>query len=127
MGREIHAELHHDGTTVLAANLSWKALRPDALAQAPEGCLLLHQDFTEACCQDFAAVALELARRTGVDSAPVVSEHGGAFTSMPSYARRPHRIEAVTSALSPHGGDTALHEAAQELFTDLTTQFGLSP
>ncbi|MFE3906320.1 helix-turn-helix domain-containing protein [Streptomyces sp. NPDC059153] len=143
-GREIHAELHHDGTTVLAANLSWKALRPDALAEAPEGSLLLHQDFTEACCQDFAAVALELARRTRVDSAlhltaviasstgsaplaPVVSEHGGAFMSMPAYARRPHRIQPVTSTLSPHGGDTALHEAAQELFTDLTTQFGLSP
>lgn len=61
---------------------------------------------------------------TGSDPlASVVSEHVGAFT----YSRRPHRIQDFTSALSPHGGDTALHEAAQELFTDLTTQFGLSP
>ncbi|MCX4791821.1 hypothetical protein OG369_38845 [Streptomyces sp. NBC_01221] len=144
MGREIYAELHHDGTTVLAVNLSWKALRDQALQEAPEGSLLLHQDFTRACCEDFTAVSLGLARRAGVDSAlhltaaiatstgsapltPVVSELGGAFMSVPDHARRPHRIQPDTTSLSPPGGHTALHEAAQDLFTDLMNQFGLDP
>ncbi|MEU9062452.1 ATP-binding protein [Streptomyces sp. NPDC048430] len=144
MGREIYAELHHDGTTVLAANLSWRALRGQALEEVPEGSLLLHQDFTGACCEDFTALSLDLARRAGADSAlhltaaiasstgtapltPVASEFGGAFMSVPYYARRPHRIQPVTTTLAPRGGDTELHEASQDLFTDLMTQFGLDP
>ncbi|MEV6476994.1 ATP-binding protein [Streptomyces sp. NPDC051657] len=69
LGRDIHAELHHDGTTVLAADLSWDARRGRALQEAPEGSLLLSQDYTMACCQNFTALARELARRTGADSA----------------------------------------------------------
>ncbi|MFJ7258209.1 hypothetical protein ACIQWV_38215 [Streptomyces sp. NPDC098085] len=89
-------------------------------------------------------MSLELARRAGVDSAlhltaaiasstgsapltPVVSESGGAFPDAPDHARHPHRIQPVTTILSPPGGDTALHEAAQDLFTDPMNQFGLDP
>ncbi|MFE7327941.1 hypothetical protein ACFU8W_23655 [Streptomyces sp. NPDC057565] len=93
-GREIYAELHHDGSVVLAVNLSWKAIREGLLGEAPEEALLLHQDFVGECCRDLAAVAVELARRLRVDSAlyltaaiaaaapaaslaVVVSEYGG--------------------------------------------------
>ncbi|MCX4538976.1 ATP-binding protein (plasmid) [Streptomyces sp. NBC_00841] len=142
-GREIYAELHHDGSVVLAVNLSWKAIREGLLGEAPEEGLLLHQDFVGECCRDLAAIAVELARRLRVDSAlhltaaiaaaapaaslaAVVSEYGG-FMSIPDYARRPHRIQPVAATLTPVGKDEALGEAAQELFTDLMTQFGLDP
>lgn len=143
-GREIYAELHHDGTTVLAANVSWNALRGQALEEAPEDSLLVHRDFTRACCEDFTALCLELARGAGTDSAlhltaaitsntrstpltPVVSEYGGAFMSTPDYARRPHRIQPVIAVLPPTSSDTALDEATHDLFTDLMNQFGLDP
>ncbi|MFB8027251.1 MULTISPECIES: helix-turn-helix domain-containing protein [unclassified Streptomyces] len=144
MGREIYAELHHDGTTVLAANLSWKALRGQALDEAPQGSLLVDRGFTRACCEDFTALCLELARRAGTDSAlhltatiasstrsapltPVVSEYGGSFLSIPGHARRPHRIQPVIAVLPPTSSDTVLDEATHDLFTDLMNQFGLDP
>ncbi|MFI5740947.1 hypothetical protein ACIA9I_21575 [Streptomyces anulatus] len=142
LGRGIHAELHHDGTTVLAADLSWHALRGQQ--EAPEGSLLLNQDYTRTCCEDFTALAAELARRAGIDSAlhltaaiasstasapltPVISEYGGAFTDIPDWARRPTRIQPVTTSLHPSGGDPARDEATQEIFADLMNQFGLNP
>ncbi|MFD7676164.1 AlbA family DNA-binding domain-containing protein [Streptomyces anulatus] len=144
LGRDIHAELHHDGTTVLAADLSWDTQCDRALQEKPEGSLLLNQDYTSACCEDFTALARELARRTGADSAlhltatiasrtgsspliPVYSEYGGAFPEIAHDARRPLRIQSVTTSLPPSGGDTARDEAAHELFTDLMNQFGLDP
>ncbi|MFJ3106512.1 helix-turn-helix domain-containing protein [Streptomyces sp. NPDC086835] len=143
-GREIYAELHHDGSVVLAANLSWKAIREDFLGEAaPEWEALVHQAFLGACCRDLAATAQELGRRLRVDGvlhltatiarsgpgsglAPVVIEYGG-FTDIPAYARRPHLIQPVVGTLIPTGGDDALRETAQDLFTDLMTQFGLDP
>lgn len=129
---------------MLAANLSWKAIREDFLGDAaPDGEVLVHQAFLGACCRDLAATAQELGRRLRVDSAlhltatiatsalgralaPVVTEHGG-FTDIPAYARRPHRIQPVIGTLTPTDGDEGLREAAQDLFTDLMTQFGLDP
>ncbi|MET7551233.1 hypothetical protein ABZS95_33880 [Streptomyces sp. NPDC005479] len=58
---------------------------------------------------------------------PVESAHGGVFLSIPDYARRPHRILPDTTTLTPVGGNEAVTEAAQELFTDLMSQFGLDP
>ncbi len=144
LGRGIHAELHHDGTTVLAADLSWHALRGQTLREVPEGSLLLSQDYTRACCEDFTALAAELARRAGIDSAlhltaaiasstasdpltPVISEYGGAFSDIPDWARRPTRIQPVTTSLSPSGGGPVRDEATHEIFTDLMNQFGLDP
>ncbi|OEJ22160.1 hypothetical protein AR457_40515 [Streptomyces agglomeratus] len=144
VGREIYAELHHDGSVVLAANVSWKAIREDFLGDAaPDGEVLVHQGFLGACCRDLAATSQELARRLRVDSAlhltatiapsapgqalaPVVTEYGG-FTDIPAYARRPRRIQPVASTLNPTDEDEGLRETAQELFTDLMTQFGLDP
>ncbi|MFE4960748.1 helix-turn-helix domain-containing protein [Streptomyces sp. NPDC056653] len=144
-GREIYTELLHDGSVVLAVNLSWKAMRKGLREERlAEGLLPVYQEYVGACCRDLAATALELALRLRVDSvlnltatiaatapsmplAPVVSEYGGAFTSVPDYARHPHRIQPVTTTLTPVDGDEVLGEAAQELFTDLMTQFGLDP
>ncbi|WP_369032766.1 AlbA family DNA-binding domain-containing protein [Streptomyces adonidis] len=140
-GREIHTELHHDGSTVLAVNLSWRALRrQDAEPQATG--LLVDTDVTAAACRDTLALASELARHLGVDSSshvqaviitadpvpltPVVTEHGGAFRVIPDRARRPRRIQTVTALVNPADEDDLLRESAQELLTDLMHQFGIT-
>ncbi|MEV0936376.1 ATP-binding protein [Streptomyces phaeochromogenes] len=140
-GREIHTELHHNGSTVLAVNLSWRALRPrDAEPQAPG--LLVDTDITAAACRDTLALARELARHLGVDSsshvqavitaagpaplAPIVTEHGGAFRHVPDRVRRPRRIQTVTASVGPADDDDRLGASAQELFTDLMHQFGIT-
>jgi hypothetical protein len=143
-GREIYAELHHDGSVLLAANLSWHALRDrhraDELASLG---LLLHQEYLGACCLDACALVLELARRLRLDSGlqlnatlagpapgmpliPVVVDSLG-FTEVPGHAHRPHTIQPVTTTVLPTAADQALQESAQELFTDLMNQFGLDP
>ncbi|MFD4413492.1 helix-turn-helix domain-containing protein [Streptomyces sp. NPDC058476] len=141
-GREAYAELHDDGTVVLAANLTWSSsrdlLRPDDL---PFG-LLVHQHTLDACCRDLCVLASQLARHLRLDSSllfhatvttgsqkavpliPVVLDHPG-FTSVPDRARYPHTVQPVTASLLPAAEDEMLKESAQELFTDLTNQFGL--
>ncbi|MGY0055009.1 nSTAND1 domain-containing NTPase [Streptomyces sp. LZ34] len=144
-GRGIYAELHHDGTVLLAANLSWQALRNNQRADelASLG-VLVHQDYLGACCRDVCALTSELARHLRLDSGlllnaaiaagtsknvpliPVVVDFPG-FTDVPDHARHPHKIQPVTTTLLPADGDQALKESAQELFTDLMNQFGLDP
>ncbi|MGY4920444.1 hypothetical protein ACWD9K_35625 [Streptomyces sp. 900116325] len=122
-GREIYAELHHDGSVVPAADLSWKAMREAVPGEVPEECLVLRQDVVGACCQDLAAIAVEPARRLRVDSvlhltaaiaaappAPVICEYGS-FMTIADDGRRPHCIQPVAAALTPRrygpgaGGD----------------------
>ncbi|MFI9729522.1 hypothetical protein [Streptomyces sp. NPDC052092] len=55
---------------------------------------------------------------------PVTVDHPG-FASVPDGARYPHTIQLVTASLLPADTDEALQDSAQELFTDLTNQFGL--
>ncbi|MFC8350797.1 helix-turn-helix domain-containing protein [Streptomyces sp. NPDC057280] len=140
MGREIHAELHHDGSAVLAVNLSWRALRQDADSQATGP--LVDTDVTAAACRDTLALACELSRHLGVDSSshvqaaittaeptpltPIVTEHGGAFRDIPDRARRPRRIQTVTAVVNPADEDNLLRASAQELLTDLMHQFGIT-
>lgn len=143
-GREIYAELHHDGTVLLAANLSWHALtnhHPDR--SQPFG-VLVHQDYLGACCRDICTLTSQLARHLRLDSGlllnatiaagmerntpllPVVQDFPG-FTDIPDHARRPHKVQPVTTTFLSADGDEALKESAQELFTDLMNQFGLDP
>jgi hypothetical protein len=146
--REVHAELHHDGTVLLAANVSWNAARNLTVDAVPDAGVAVSQDFIGACCRDLTTTAWELARRLRVDSAlqltatltvvtpspttrapaliPVVTGFGG-FTDVPNHARHPHRIQPVTATLTPLDEDEALQETAQELFTDVMNQFGLDP
>jgi hypothetical protein len=56
-GREIYTELHHDGSTVLAVNLSWKALRADDTADRAVHGLLVDADIVGASCRDALAHA----------------------------------------------------------------------
>ncbi|MEU9671088.1 ATP-binding protein [Streptomyces bobili] len=144
IGRGIYAELHHDGTALLAANLSWRALRDhhhaDELASLG---VLVQQNYLGECCRDLCALVREQARHLRLDSGlllnaalttdtpnvpliPVVVD-GFGFTDVPDHARRPHRTQPVTTTLLPADGDQALTESAQELFTDLMNQFGLDP
>lgn len=141
VGREIYAELHHDGSTVLAANLSWKARRGDFLPGPDVTDLLVDVDVAGACCRDVLASARELARHLGVDSSvhvtaaivtaeptpmtPIVTEQGS-FRSVPDRARRPRRIQPVTALVSPADEDDLLRETSQETFTDLMHQFGIT-
>ncbi|MFD4953456.1 helix-turn-helix domain-containing protein [Streptomyces sp. NPDC058451] len=143
-GREIYAELHHDGTVVLAANLSWQSLRNSLRGDEPVPFgLLVHQDYVGACCRDLGVLASELARYLRVDSGlllqstitatltsaplvPVVMRHPG-FPDIPGDARRPYKIQPVTTTLLPTGEDHALQESTREAFADLMNQFGLEP
>ncbi|WP_051816381.1 hypothetical protein [Streptomyces sp. NRRL WC-3744] len=145
--REVHAELHHDGTVLLAANVSWHAARNPTADGIPRAGVVMSQDFIGGCCRDLCTTAWELARRMRVDSAlqltatltavtpspttppalvPVVTGFGG-FTDVPGHTRHPRRIQPVTATLTPLEENEALHETAQELFTDAMNKFGLDP
>lgn len=146
--REVHAELHHDGTVLLAANVSWHAVRNLAADAIPHAGVAVSQDFIGACCRDLTTTAWELARRLHVDSAlqltatltavtpspttpppalvPVITAFGG-FSDVPDYARHPRRIQPVTATLTPLDEAQALAETAQELFAEVMNQFGLDP
>ncbi|MFE5036917.1 hypothetical protein [Streptomyces sp. NPDC056683] len=56
---------------------------------------------------------------------PVVTEHGS-FRSVPDHAHRPRRIQPVTALLNPADEDDHLRASAQETFTDLMHQFGIT-
>ncbi|MER5917954.1 hypothetical protein ABT124_48750, partial [Streptomyces sp. NPDC001982] len=136
----VYTGLHHDGSTVLAANLSWKALRGDPAGPEATG-ILVDADVVGAACRDALALARELARHLGVDSpisvttaiataepaplTPVVIEYGS-FRSIPDHARRPRRIQPVTALVNPADEDDLLRTSAQETFTDLMHQFGIT-
>ncbi|MFG3007408.1 AlbA family DNA-binding domain-containing protein [Streptomyces calvus] len=142
-GRETYAELHDDGTVVLAANLTFRTSRDHFRDDdhLPAG-LFVHQDTLDACCRDLCILTSQLARHLRLDSSlllhatvttglhktvpliPVTADHPG-FTSVPDGARYPHTIQPVTASLLPTDTDEALQDTAQELFTDLTNQFGL--
>lgn len=142
-GRETYAELHDDGTVVLAANLTFRTSRDHFRDDdhLPAG-LFVHQDTLDACCRDLCILTSQLARHLRLDSSlllhatvttglhkavpliPVTVDHPG-FTSVPDGARYPHTIQPVTASLLPADTDEALQNSAQELFTDLTNQFGL--
>ncbi|MBY8864520.1 hypothetical protein [Streptomyces sennicomposti] len=142
LGRQIHTELHHDGTAVLVANLTWMTVRGDLDADPAAIGIPVDEDVTGACCRDAVAVAYELAHRLHVDSSvhltatiamphptplvPVVTEYGG-YRSIPDHARRPRRIQSVTATMTPTDDDDRLRASAQEVFTDLMNQFGLTP
>ncbi|MGJ3562012.1 hypothetical protein ACR6C2_42720 [Streptomyces sp. INA 01156] len=81
-GREIYAELHHDGTVLLAANLSWHALRNNHRADelASLG-VLVHQNYLGACCHDVCALTSELARHLRLDSGLLLNAALAAGTS----------------------------------------------
>ncbi|MEU6118259.1 ATP-binding protein [Streptomyces sp. NPDC047117] len=140
VGRQLYAELHHDGSMVLAADLSGK-LADDGFLQPPENSLLVDQDYTAGCCCDAVTITQELARCLGVDSAlrltasvaaatptalvPVTTFSG--FKEIPDRARYPHRVQTVSALLRPIDTEDVLRSTAQEVFTDLMNQFGLDP
>lgn len=141
-GREIYTELHHDGSIVLAVNLSWRALRDAHGEGGGEATgLLVDTDVVGAACRDTLALARELARHQGVDSSisatvaiaagellpltPVTTEHFS-FRTVPEYARRPRRVQPVTTRTNPADDDGLLSTSAQEILTDLVHQFGIS-
>ncbi|MFF4590504.1 helix-turn-helix domain-containing protein [Streptomyces sp. NPDC001388] len=140
LGRGVYAELHHDGSMVLAADLSWKALRGGPAGPEATG-ILVDADVVGAACRDTLVLVRELARRLGVDSAipvtvaiataepapmtPIVTEYAS-FRSIPDHARRPRRIQPVTVLVTPADEDGLLRTSAQEAFTDLMHQFGIT-
>ncbi|MFJ5212286.1 hypothetical protein [Streptomyces nigra] len=141
LGREVLAELHHDGSCVLAVNLSWRALprEDEPTPQTTE--LLVSADAVGACCRDTFTLAQELGRHLGVDSTltvtagiaaaevapltPVITDYGG-LREIAEDARRPRRIQPVTSLISPADEDDLLQARTQEMFTDLIHQFGIN-
>ncbi|MGW1365003.1 hypothetical protein ACWCQP_47385 [Streptomyces chartreusis] len=128
-GRETYAELHDDGTIVLAANLTWRQSRDHFRADDLPFGLLVHQDTLAACCRDLCVLASHLARHLRLDSSlllhatvttgaekpvaliPVVMDHPG-FASVPDGARYPHAVQPVTASLLPAEEDETLKERA---------------
>jgi hypothetical protein len=56
---------------------------------------------------------------------PIVTEYAS-FRSIPDQAHRPRRIQPVTALVTPADEDDLLRTNAQESFTDLMHQFGIT-
>ncbi len=140
VNREIITELHYDGTVVMAANLSF--IRESQEPPGQEDDLLVSERLVTACCYDFVATTQEQQRKLRLDStlqltaaiispdkpralAPRTSTWGDGAESTPLYARRPHRIQPAHTVLSPAAADEEGRSSADELRTDLMSQFGV--
>ncbi len=140
--RPVIAELHHDGTAVLAVDLSWKAtagldgvqvdlpVRSDAIATAACDIVALADAFRRAALADSAfdvtaVIGATLPLNRDERLVPVVTNQG--FAELPEYARRPRHIQPVTTELPNPADHTVLRAAADELAADILNQFGLTP
>lgn len=138
-GRPVVIELHHDGTAVLAADVSWKALERlpgtnvacpvliDAVTVAAFDAVALATEFRRALLDDSAAdvTALVAAPPDYRDPfVPVLTEHGN-FVSIPDYARRPPRLLPATSEIPAAADGAVLRGVAEELRAGIVNQFGL--
>ncbi|WP_030597092.1 hypothetical protein [Streptomyces rimosus] len=142
MGREIVIELHHDGTVVIAANVSWLRGREEPPAETDD--LPVPERLVETCCYDLVTTVQELQRKLRLDStlqitaalttpsgpramAPLTSAFHDVtgLDSTPSFARRPHHLQPVHALLSPAAGDDEARTTAEELHADLMNQFGV--
>ncbi|MET8572674.1 hypothetical protein [Streptomyces sp. NPDC004783] len=141
MNREIITELHYDGTVVMAANLSF-IREGDAELPGKDDGLRVSERLVTACCYDFVATAQEHQRKLRLDSslqltaliispgkpramAPLTSTWGDGAETEPPYARRPHHLQPAHTVLSPAAADEEGRSSADELCTDLMSQFGL--
>lgn len=137
-GRPVFVELHHDGTTVLAADLSWKALerlegtivtcpvRVDVVASAAFDAVALAAEFRRALLDDSASdvTALVVAPDCREPFVPVITEMGS-FVTIPDYARRPPRLLPATSEIPATSDADVLRGVAEELRAGIVNQFGL--
>ncbi|MFJ5726433.1 helix-turn-helix domain-containing protein [Streptomyces sp. NPDC093149] len=140
INREVITELYYDGTVVVAANLSF--VRASEEPPGQEDDLFVSESLVTACCYDFVATAQEQQRKLRLDStlqltaaiispdkpralAPRTFAWGGGLESTPPYARRPHHIQPAHTVLSPAAADDEGHSSADELCTDLMSQFGV--
>jgi hypothetical protein len=140
INREVITELHYDGTVVMAANLSF--IRESEEPPGQDDDLLVSERLVTACCYDFVATTQEQQRKLRLDStlqltaaiispdkpralAPRTSTWGDEPESTPPYARRPHRIQPAHTVLSPAAADDEGRSSADELCTDLMSQFGV--
>lgn len=136
--RPVFAELHHDGTSVLATNLSWRALGQREDVKVP---LPVRTDILAPAACDAVALATELRRSLLADSAldviATVVAHPGQphFTAVtddyghaivPDYARRPPRFLPSTAEIPPAPGTETLREVARDLSAGILNQFGLT-
>jgi hypothetical protein len=140
INREIITELHYDGTVVMAANLTY--IRESQEPPGQDDDLLLSERLVKACCYDFVATTQEQQRKLRMDStlqlaatvispdkprpfAPRTSSWSDGAESTPPYARRPRHIQPAHTVLSPAVADDEGRSSAEELFTDLMSQFGV--
>ncbi|MEU0952523.1 ATP-binding protein [Streptomyces niveus] len=136
INREVITELHHDGTVVMAANVSF--IRESEEPPGQDDALPVSERVVTACCYDLIATAQEQQRKLRLDStlqltavitslgepralAPLTSGWGGldGRESTPSYVRRPHHIQPAHTVLSPAAADDEGRSSADELRTDL--------
>ncbi|MEV5084731.1 hypothetical protein AB0K74_40200 [Streptomyces sp. NPDC056159] len=140
INREVITELHYDGTVVMAANLSF--IRESEEPPGQDDALPVSERLVTACCYDFIATAQEQQRKLRLDStlqltaaiispdkpralAPLTSTWGDGPEGTVPYARRPHHLQPAHTALSPAADDDEGRSGADELCTDLMSQFGV--
>ncbi|WP_331768148.1 ATP-binding protein [Embleya sp. NBC_00896] len=137
-GRPLLLELHHDGTAILAADMSWKAFN----AQGVSPPLAVRCGAITGAVFDAVALATELRRTLVGDSAldvtaivtagpdntapfvPVTSRNG--VVEVPEHARRPSRMLPVSTTLPQAVDRDGLIAVAEELSEGLLNQFGLT-
>ncbi|MFI7415579.1 hypothetical protein ACIBU0_43835 [Streptomyces sp. NPDC049627] len=141
INREIITELHYDGTVLMAANLSFIREAGEELP-GEDDVLRLSERLVTACCYDFIATAQEHQRKLRLDSplqltasitspdkpramTPLTSTWGDGPETEPPYARKSHHLQPAHTVLSPAAADDEGRSSADELRTDLMSQFGL--
>ncbi|MGQ4517350.1 RNA-binding domain-containing protein [Streptomyces sp. DW26H14] len=138
-----YAELHDDGSLVVAANLSW-SLHRERIADLPEHeHVLVCDELVRLSCVDALVMAQSLASHLRIDGiyqltasitvtpaelpmVPVITQPHG-FYEVPVTAHHPLRITPVTTSLSPLDEIDTIRQAAEDLFRDLMNQFGFDP
>lgn len=139
-----YAELHDDGSLVVAANLSWSLDRDrERIPDRPEHeHVLVGEELVRLSCVDTLVMAQSLGGHLRIDGiyqltasittpaglpmVPVITQPYG-FYEVPVTAHHPVRITEVTTSMNPLDESDAIRQAAQDLFRDLMNQFGLDP
>ncbi|CAM5578697.1 hypothetical protein STENM327S_05940 [Streptomyces tendae] len=141
MNREIIAELHYDGTVVMAANLSFIRAGGEELP-GQDDVLQVSERLVTACCYDFIATAQEHQRKLRLDSTLQLTSliispdktqgHGTAHLDLGRWggdgaAVRPQAppSPACSHRAFPSAADDEGRCSADELRADLMSQFGL--
>jgi hypothetical protein len=136
--REVRVELLHDGSFVLAVNLSQRTLRD--WSQRPAGMGIVNVDVVERTCLDLEALVLQVLRTGRIDSPMLVQASVASEERLPlTYAVREFvdyeipvsapvlpRLRPVTVEVPAGATEEQTKPASAELAAGILNQFGLA-